>query len=251
MPDLGIKLLPDNGTKVNVGFNIGKDNIANQRVQDKFADHGLDVGNTIGTGLQVTVSRDLLTVGKKETGMFAISPEVSAGFLTHSGSVKVGEKPYWNVDVVETTRSWDKEQDDWVYTENRYTREFNNQQDAENYARLRNGDDSYDRETVAGYPEKYTKDINHNEKSTRASIKVGGALEFRKEFESFDGDYSFGVVGGVDLAKQCAPYVGGRVGANWDLDGGKTIGGFVQIDGSLKGATKGNIVTSVGVAVRF
>ena len=162
MSDFGVKLLPDNGTKIHFGMVIGKDSIASEQVKQKFAEDGLKVGDSIGMGAQVTVGQDLISIGdqSKKGIKVVISPEVSAGFMTTSNSVKIGEQPYWAVDVLETTRSWDSENDRWVYYENRYSRSFDNIHDAENYARLRNGDDTYYRETIASYPQRYIRDIN-------------------------------------------------------------------------------------------
>lgn len=250
MGDFGVQVLPNNGTKIHFGMVIGKDSIASEKVKEQFAEYGLKVGESNAVGAQVTVGQDLISIGNQSKKGFkvVISPEVSAGFMTTANAVKIGEQPYWHVDVVETTRSWDRENDRWVYYESRYSRDFDNAQDAEYYARLRNGDDTYYRETIASYPQRYIRDINHKESVTRGTLKVGGAIELQKSFE--DGAIRVGVVSGVDLLKDATTYVGGRFSGGWEI-GSSTVGGFIQVDGDVNGRTKGDVRTSVGMSVQF
>lgn len=244
---MSIELLPPRGTYIHTGLVIGRDSEAAKEISDKFAAQGMSASGGTGFGAQLTFGQDLaaLSVGREGNTRLVASAEASVGVLHQSDDVTTGYRTAYAVNVRETERYWNNEQERWEYRTNDYSRSFWNYEDAYNYSYWKNTESDYYHDTYASYPIEYQARLAAEESATKGSLRVGGAIGVDHRFNE---DWSLRVagIGGVDIMRRNTPYVGGRVSVTADR-----LGGFVQVDQMVGGMLAGDTRTSLGVTGKF
>ncbi|MFN8577478.1 MAG: hypothetical protein U0354_11525 [Candidatus Sericytochromatia bacterium] len=228
-----ISILPEGGTRLNVGYTFGTNKEAVKDVQSQLDSKGYDAkAGKLGSGGSLTLSKDIISVNLNKNNDFSFKSgaEISGGLMRFNTNVKVGEKDIWTVNVRE-----DHYNDQNQYTHfTTYERQFETQSQAFLFANSINQGiySTNNTNSYASVPIADKEDIYNSSSKAIGSIKVGVTAGVQKDFNF--GSFRVDALTGYDILQKGA-YTGGRLSYANNVNG---YGLFTQFDKNITGNYK-------------